>query len=332
MKGCLRIVVWVLLWPFLLPIWLWRRGWMGKVGALLYLIVLLFIGAAVQGIERRSPGEAMQMTPAERIEQAALVVTPTVNITATEIVKQAEIQKSVDATLTALVPTNTPGPTSTASNTPLPTDTPTITPAPLPTDTPLPTATFTNTPMPTNTPTDTPTSPPTNTPTDTQTPLPTNTPTQMATPTDTPLPTSTPSLTPTPSLDQKIALELGDRNRDVQTGFTVGGILDVITVEWPLNDNFTGDMIRKGALMEAVEILRLIRDSGMDYQLISLTGTFALVDGFGNHSESPVMWIDMSRATMDKINWEDEAFVNFVLYQRLPEIADRMKWHPAMEE
>jgi hypothetical protein len=49
-------------------------------------------------------------------------------------------------------------------------------------------------------------------------------------------------------------------------------------------------------------------------------------------TDAQVMWIDMNRATMDKINWADEQFVEFGLPQRLPEIADRMKWHPAMEK
>ena len=84
----------------------------------------------------------------------------------------------------AVVPTNTPIPTSTPTHTPAPTETPT----PRPTFTPSPTSTATHTPSPTATHTPVPTSTPTPLPTHTPTPLPTATHTPLPTPTHTPIP------------------------------------------------------------------------------------------------------------------------------------------------
>lgn len=111
----------------------------------------------------------------------------------------------IDTTV-SFVPSD-PSPTPTL--TPTPPDSP-IAAAIIPTDTPLPTSTPTHTPAPTDTPTPRPTFTPSTTPTSTHTasptathtPLPTSTPTPLPTITPTPLPTAThtpvPTLSPTP--------------------------------------------------------------------------------------------------------------------------------------
>lgn len=142
-------------------------------------------------------------------------------------------------------------------------------------------------------------------------------------------PTAAPTAGPTPTFEQSISSALGERNREAPV--TIRNESGVIIVEWPINDNLSGSMIKTGAMMDTVDILRAIHESGVEYQLISLAGTFALVDKFGNSSESPVIWLDMSKETMSKINWTDKTFVDSLLYKRLPEIADRLKYHPAIE-
>ena len=102
--------------------------------------------------------------------------TPTPDVNAT-------IEASVSATM-AVQPTPTPPPTATPTPTPWPTPTPT----PWPTPTPTPWPTPTSTPWPTPTPTPWPTPTPTPWPTPTPTPRPTPTPV----PTATPRPTATP--------------------------------------------------------------------------------------------------------------------------------------------
>lgn len=226
------------------------------------------------------------------------------------------------------LPTSTPVPTATptATATPLPTDTPTVT------DTPLPTATPTSTPTPSDTPTSTNTPLPTDTPTITPTPTNTSTPTHTATPTNTPLPTDTPTALPTLSREQKISSVLGERNRDVQPAITVKIIEDVIQVKWALNDGFGSAWIKKSAMMDAADLLRYIHENESNYRLIMLIGTFELVDKYGKTSEDPVMWMEISKETMDKINWADKDFVGTLFYRYLPDIADRLKYHPAMDK
>ncbi len=96
-------------------------------------------------------------------------------------------QVDVGALIEAQTPTNTPGPSPTASETLPPTDTPP----------PSPTPTWTS--IPTNTPTLTPTIGPTPTPTLTETPTLSPTPTLTLTPSDTPVPTAVLPLRVTPA-------------------------------------------------------------------------------------------------------------------------------------
>ena len=92
------------------------------------------------------------------------------------------------AIVAQLTPTDTPGPSPTASNTPTPTETPSITPTQ--SNTPTPSDTPTITPIPSSTP------PPSNTPSPTLTPSQTNTPTITPIPTETTIPTATAILPP----------------------------------------------------------------------------------------------------------------------------------------
>lgn len=98
------------------------------------------------------------------------------------------------ALVAQLTPTDTPGPSPTASETPsetpIPSDTPIPTDTPVPSDTPVPTNTPTETPIPTDTPI------PSNTPSPTLTPTFTLTPSPTPIPSDTPIPTATSILPP----------------------------------------------------------------------------------------------------------------------------------------
>lgn len=85
-------------------------------------------------------------------------------------------------------------------------------------------------------------------------------------------------------------------------------------------------------MSDAADILRAVHGLGLDYQLINLTGTFAMVDKFGNKSESPVLWLSISKETMDKINWDDKDFVGVLFQNHLLDIADSLKFHPAFDQ
>lgn len=85
-------------------------------------------------------------------------------------------------------------------------------------------------------------------------------------------------------------------------------------------------------MSDAADLLRTIHDLGLNYQMINLTGTFSMVDKFGNKSESPVLWLSISKETMDKINWSDKDFVGVLFQSHLPDIADTLKFHPAFDK
>ena len=168
------------------------------------------------------------------------------------------------------------------------------------TSTPRPTATVTPVPTDTPIPTDTPMPAPTDTPAPTNTPLPTNTPA----PTETPAPTSTP-LSPDAALLVAIESALGSCNRDVPR-ISAYELDDkgIILVVWAINDNLSGKMITRGAMMDIVDILQAIDGSGVDYTRADLLGTFSMVDKYGEVDEHIVVNTMYSRETIDLINWE----------------------------
>ncbi len=155
----------------------------------------------------------------------------------------------------------------------------------------------------------------------TPTPAPTNTPE----PTNTPLP---PTNTPEPEerLTILISEALGSSNRDVEKVTDVSLVSDIINVEWTINDNFTEDMIKGGAKLEIVDILQAIDESDIDYSLINLTGTFPLVDSFGNSEEVAVIKVSYSSDTVDQINWSSFLFKNVYV------IADSVNLHPTFQD
>ena len=147
----------------------------------------------------------------------------------------------------ALVPTDTPTPTSTATLTPTatstlsPTETPTATSTPPPTETP----TTTSTPSPTATPTDTSTPSPTLSPTTTLPPTATGTSTPTSTATSTP--TSTPSGTVTPCGPpqgwQVYFVHSGD------TVYTLAAATGITVTELKLANCLMGDAISVGQML-----------------------------------------------------------------------------------
>jgi hypothetical protein len=154
----------------------------------------------------------------------------------------------------------------------------------------------------------------------------------MPTPTSTSVPKNTPSPTPALSLEEQIMVVLGDSNRNVKRISKIEFMADVINIEWTIDDNFTENMIRKGAQMDVADLLKAIRASGLPFGLINLTGTFSMRDKFGNIEETPVVWLTYSAETIRKIDWHDSLFINASLWTVVYDIADSKKLHPAMEE
>lgn len=91
------------------------------------------------------------------------------------------------------------------------------------------------------------------------------------------------------------------------------------------SDNLTTNMIRKGMWMKTSTILEALQ-SCEDISEIVTTWSFPMIDAYGNSFEDTVMIITVSKATLDKINFEG------FLWENLPDIADDYFQHRLLDE
>lgn len=218
------------------------------------------------------------------------------------------------------------------------TETPTLTATPIPeaqdteavavenSPTPEPTATETLTPVPSQTPVATATETPQPTATHTAEPTPTWTPTA----TETPVPTI--ALSPFDALRANVEEALGSGNRDVPriTSVRYDEMFGIVHVEWALNLGWDEEALRRSARMDAAKVLKAVHESGLVFDFMNLTASTQTTDSFGVSEETPVVWYTFEYETLQRINWQDESFVNFVLHQRIDELADTVNIHSAL--
>ena len=76
-------------------------------------------------------------------------------------------------------------------------------------------------------------------------------------------------------------------------------------------------------LIKTKDILKNIADKDMEF--INIEWQVELTDKLGNKEYGPVIRIDITKETLDKINWD-----NFD-YNNLPEVADDYWQHQAIE-
>lgn len=108
-------------------------------------------------------------------------------------------------------------------------------------------------------------------------------------------------------LTKAITEKLGPTNRDGLPKPTVASWPDepskTIDVQWALNDNLTEGLIRVGARGDVLDIIRVVKAKATwPYVSLRLKATFSMIDKYGNASESVVLDLTYSRATVDKIN------------------------------
>ncbi|MCP4248097.1 MAG: hypothetical protein GY778_13705 [bacterium] len=106
---------------------------------------------------------------------------------------------------------------------------------------------------------------------------------------------------------------------------TESGGRKIVSVTWAINDNLTKRFIRGGALRDVVKILRAVDDSEMDYAAVQLRGTFPLDDAYGQSNTRDVIKADLTRATVDRINWDR------FIPEDIPRVADSWYLHPALK-
>jgi hypothetical protein len=121
---------------------------------------------------------------------------------------------------------------------------------------------------------------------------------------------------------------LGDSNRDHMPRFTVTANpgLDVI-VTWAINENLTEGLTKDAARIEAVDILKAVRETATEYSGVRVEGTYPLIDQYGNASEERVVLAVYSRDTLGRFHWENFRFKN--IFE--PSVADEVWLHPAFE-
>lgn len=98
-----------------------------------------------------------------------------------------------------------------------------------------------------------------------------------------------------------------------------------VHVRWAINSAFNADSIRKSAKIDITEVAKKLCEAG-HCDGLTMHGTFALQDQFGNETETNVVDIVLRPETMRQINWE-----NF-LFKNIYSIADSVKLHPEFED
>lgn len=91
------------------------------------------------------------------------------------------------------------------------------------------------------------------------------------------------------------------------------------------SDNLTNKMIKTGMLMDTKDILQTLQPRD-DISEITFFWSFPLVDAYGNTSEDTIMKINISKETLDKINFERFD------YNSIPDIADDYFEHTALSQ
>jgi len=88
--------------------------------------------------------------------------------------------------------------------------------------------------------------------------------------------------------------------------FTVapGPTGDVVDARFAIRDNYTEQMIRDGARLDTIDILKYARATYPNASAVNVQGTFPMTDPYGNTSTRVAVDLTYSRATLDKINFD----------------------------
>ncbi|OBJ04538.1 DUF2510 domain-containing protein [Mycobacterium sp. 1465703.0] len=79
---------------------------------------------------------------------------------------------------------------------------------------------------------------------------------------------------------------------------------DVVNAHFAIRDNYTEQMIRDGARLDTIDILKYARATYPDASAVTVQGTFPMTDPYGNTSTQVAIDLTYSRATLDKINFD----------------------------
>ncbi|WAC93525.1 DUF2510 domain-containing protein [Mycobacterium sp. Aquia_213] len=79
---------------------------------------------------------------------------------------------------------------------------------------------------------------------------------------------------------------------------------DVVNARFAIRDNYTETMIKDGARLDTIDILRYARATYPDASAVNVQGTFPMTDPYGNTSTQVAIDLTYSRETLNKINFD----------------------------
>jgi hypothetical protein len=120
--------------------------------------------------------------------------------------------------------------------------------------------------------------------------------------------TSAPAAAPTTTTPQGPQPPAGVKNLtfDVQPG--PDG--DIVTARYKISENLTAGLTKDGARIDTVSILKYAQAAYPNLAEVDVDASADMVDTYGNTKYEQVATLIYTRATLDKINWENFDFKN----------------------
>jgi Protein of unknown function (DUF2510) len=79
---------------------------------------------------------------------------------------------------------------------------------------------------------------------------------------------------------------------------------EVVNARFAIRDNYTETMIKDGARLDTIDILKYVRATYPNASAVNVQGTFPMTDPYGNTSTQVAIDLTYSRATLNKINFD----------------------------
>jgi hypothetical protein len=141
-------------------------------------------------------------------------------------------------------------------------------------------------------------------------------------------PTRQPSATPAPvAKPAEPAKPQSDVDR-VRAAISIAAPLYIevekgtVLVQWPISSNLTENMTRRTAQIQLKQVLQGVQKSGVPFKTVKAEGTYKLADAYGNAKDQIVVSATFTKATMDRINWDN------MLTDNIYRVADQITVHP----
>lgn len=80
-----------------------------------------------------------------------------------------------------------------------------------------------------------------------------------------------------------------------------GGVVDA---RFAIRDNYTEQLIRDGARLDTIDILKYVKATYPDAAAVNVQGTFPMTDPYGNTSTQVAIDLTYTRETLNKINFD----------------------------